>query len=226
MRSSSSYLPFALLAAVGLAAPLAACGDTPGPNVPTSTPTAPSSTTAPTPTTPGTSTAGTGATGTASTPPPPAKGPMKAIGPSAMAEDLKAIGLDPKALPPLNKVPPDKIRPLMMTFKKALGTECTGCHDAGNFKAPTKNKKIAAKMWDQFVRTMAMDDGNKDSVLYCDSCHGGHMEYLDRHDKKALSAWMDANFVSKLKRTDKKDHSCETCHGDPFEPKFIAAWTK
>lgn len=159
----------------------------------------------------------------ASTPVPAPKGAMKAIAASTMGDDLKALGLDPKNLPPLNKVPPDKMRPLMMTFKKALGVECTGCHDAGNFKAPTPHKKVAAKMWDQMVRGLAMEDG---SVLYCDSCHGGRMQYLDRHDKKALSAWMDTNFVSKVKRTDKKDHSCETCHGDPFEPKFIAAWEK
>lgn len=221
----SSILPLVLVGVVGAAVPLAACGETPGipkvpevPGVPSGTP----SGTAPTPSASGSSPAGTG-TGTASTPP-PAKGPMKAMGPSQMAADLKALGLDPKALPPLNKIPPDKIRPLMMTFKKALGAECTACHDAGNFKAATPKKKIAAKMWDEFVRKLAMEKA--DDVLYCDSCHQGSMEFLDRHDKKALSAWMDANFVSKAKRVDKKDHSCETCHGDPFEPKFIAGWAK
>lgn len=221
----SSLLSIALLTVVAAAVPLAACGDAPGlPKVPTvpSVPTGPG-TTAPTASSPstGTAPAGTG-TGTAATP--AGKGPMKAMTGSAMAADLKALGLDPKALPPLNKIPPDKIRPLMMTFKKALGTECTSCHDAGNFKAPTPNKKIASKMWDEFVRKLAMEKA--DEVLYCDSCHQGSMQFLDRHDKKALSAWMDANFVSKAKRVDKKDHSCETCHGDPFEPKFIAGWSK
>ncbi|MBS2014962.1 MAG: hypothetical protein JST00_18875 [Deltaproteobacteria bacterium] len=220
-----SLLSLALVTLVGAAAPLAACGETPPPQVPTPNvpPSGSASSTAPTPSTPGTSPAGTGSGSTATTPP-PAKGAMKAIMPSAMAADLKALGLDPKALPPLSKVPPDKMRPLMMTFKKALGVECTGCHDAGNFKAPTPKKKIAAKMWDQFTRSLAMEDAG--SVLYCDSCHQGSMEFLDTHDKKALSAWMDANFVSKLKRVDKKDHSCETCHGDPFEPKFVHAWGK
>jgi len=50
------------------------------------------------------------------------------------------------------------------------------------------------------------------------------MQFLDRHDKKALSGWMDANYVKKLKRTDKKEASCEGCHGDPFEPKFLSTW--
>ena len=49
---------------------------------------------------------------------------------------------------------------------------------------------------------------------------------LDRTDKKALSKWMDANFVAKLKRRDKKEHGCETCHGDPFEGHILAAWIK
>lgn len=222
----SSIFSIALVSVVAAAVPLAACGET-GPNVPT--PNVPSTggavpSTAPTPSTPGTSPAGTGSTSTPSTPGTSAKGPMKAVVASSMAADLKALGLDPKALPPLNKIPPDKMRPLMMTFKKALGVECTGCHDAANFKAPTPHKKIAAKMWDQFTRALAMENAN--DVLYCDSCHQGSMEFLDRHDKKAISAWMDANFVSKLKRADKKDHSCETCHGDPFEPKFLASWAK
>jgi hypothetical protein len=30
--------------------------------------------------------------------------------------------------------------------------------------------------------------------------------------------------VKKLKRTDKKEASCEGCHGDPFEAKFLSSW--
>ncbi len=150
-------------------------------------------------------------------------GPMKPIAASTMGEDLQKLGLDPKNLPPLTKMPPDQLRSVMKTFQKALGTKCDGCHEAGNFRAPTPKKKVATKMWDQFVRDMAMADG---SVLYCDSCHAGRMEFLDTHDKKAVSAWMDENFVGKLKRHDAKDHSCETCHGEPFDPKFLAAWAK
>ncbi|MBX3187664.1 MAG: hypothetical protein KF819_11640 [Labilithrix sp.] len=210
---------FTLVGVVVAAVPLAvACGEVPqGPG-----PVVPGTATAE-PTAPGTPTAPPAGTGTGATTPHGAPGPMKPTTGSAMADDLKKIGLDPKNLPPLNKLEPDKIRAVMGTFKKALGVECTGCHDANNFKAPTPHKKIATKMWDEFVRKMAMEDG---SVLYCDSCHGGHMEFLDRKDKKALSAWMDANFVGKLKRVDKKDQSCETCHGDPFEPNFVAQWAK
>lgn len=149
---------------------------------------------------------------------------MRVPQPTAMAAELQAIGLDPKNLPPLDKVPPDKMRPLMMTFKKATGMDCKGCHDVNNFKASTPHKRLAEKMWDEFVRGLAFEDG---SPVYCDSCHGGQKEFLERRDKKALATWMDENYVTKLKRAGDqagKSHSCETCHGDPFQPTFLEAW--
>jgi hypothetical protein len=146
---------------------------------------------------------------------------MRTIATSAFAEDLKKLGIDPLKPPPLNKLSPDTIRKLMPTFAKSLGVKCDACHDTNNFKTWTPKKRVAAKMWQEFVVGMQMDDG---TPLYCDSCHGGKQEFLDRHDKKALSAWMDTNYVKKLKRSDKKEHSCEQCHGDPFEPKILAQW--
>jgi hypothetical protein len=231
MRTSSFVGSFVLATATLMAAAVGACGpgEAPGPTVPSSTP---SATTPSTPSTPGTtpptpsSTASTppSTSGTAVTPP-PAAGPMKNIKGSAMADELKALGFDLKKLPPLgqNKIEADKLRKLMQTFKKALGVECTACHDANDFRLPTPNKKVATHMWNDWVKGYAMEDG---SPVYCDSCHQGSMKFLDKHDKKALSTWMDANFVSKLKRQDKKEQACETCHGDPFDPKFLSKWEK
>jgi cytochrome c7-like protein len=162
-------------------------------------------------------TAGTGSARGTSTAPPSGSG-TRAIAASTMAGDLKEIGLDPKGLPPLNKMDPEKLRKVMKTFTKALGTQCNGCHDPNDFRAPTPKKKIAARMWNDFTRGLTMEDG---TPVYCDACHGGKMQFLDRHDLKALGAWMDQNMVTKLKRTDGKDHGCETCHGDPFEPKIL-----
>lgn len=166
--------------------------------------------------------ASSAATGTA----PPPMGPMKPPGASAFAADLKKLGLDPLKLPPLNKLPPAVLRKVMPTFTKSLGVKCDFCHDPNNFKAWTPHKHVASKMWDELVVKLALDEsgGGAAGALYCDSCHGGKNEFLDRHDKKALSAWMDTNFVSKMKRADKKEHGCETCHGDPFEPLFMKAW--
>ena len=138
-----------------------------------------------------------------------------------MAEELKKLGIDPLKPPPLNKLSPDVVRKLMPTFAKSLGVKCIGCHDTNDFKKWTPNKKVASQMWQHFVVDLSLEDG---SPLYCDSCHGGKMEYLDHKDKKALSAWMEANFVQKLKRRDKKEHNCETCHGDPFEGEFLKQW--
>ncbi len=164
------------------------------------------------------------ATGSTSVPPAGVQapmGPMKPIATSAFAEDLKKLGIDPLKPPPLNKLTPDTIRKLMPSFAKSLGVKCAHCHDTNDFKASTPKKRVASKMWQELVVGMRMDDG---TPLYCDSCHGGKAVFLDRHDMKALSAWMDTNYVKKLTRSDKKEHSCEQCHGDPFEPKILAQW--
>lgn len=140
-----------------------------------------------------------------------------------MAADLGALGLDPKAMPTLDKLPPEKLRQVMKTFTKALGTTCNGCHDPNDYRASTPNKRVASRMWDFYVRGLALEDG---SPLYCDSCHGGKERFLDRHDDKGVRAWMDANFVSKLKRKDGKPHACEGCHGVPFQPKILTGWRR
>lgn len=156
----------------------------------------------------------------------PAKAPvvMKPTMATQMTADLAAIGLDPKKLPPIEKLEPEKLRKVMKTFNKALGVQCNGCHNADDFKAPTPHKKIAARMWNEFTRGLAMADG---APIYCDSCHQGRMETLDKSDKKALAGWMQKELVDKVKRTDKKEHGCETCHGDPFEGAFLdKVWAK
>ena len=224
MRSHVGHL--GLASSLALALVIAACGggEGPGPQVPGGP--APSGGPSASAGVPGAPTApaasGSVPTGIA---PPPAAGPMKPIAASAFAEDLKKLGIDPLKPGPLNKMSPDVIRKLMPTFAKSLGVKCEFCHDNNNFKAMTPHKRVAAKMWEEFVMKLSLDDSSG-GALYCDSCHGGKAEFLDRHDKKALSAWMDANYVSKLKRADKKDHGCETCHGDPFEPKFLGPWHK
>jgi len=224
LPSSTSAL---LLGAVIFAA-AAACGPADGgsrpsaqfPTAPTSP--APGDTTGPAPTPPpaGTTEPQPAPSGTtATTPePPPFHGPMKPIAPSAMEAKLRDIGLDPAALPPLNKLDAKTLRDVMNTFTKALGVQCSHCHEK-DFKAPTEKKKIATHMWNDFTRGLALEGGG---ALYCDSCHGGRAELLDRRDLGALGSWMQDNYVDKMKRADKKDHGCETCHGDPFEGKVLS----
>jgi len=142
------------------------------------------------------------------------------IGPSQMLGDLKAIGIDPAHPGMLSKLEMDKKKKVMKLFVKSLGmASCEGCHVAGDFKADTHNKRLAASMWDHFFKGLKAKGGDP---VFCDSCHQGHEELLVRGDKKALAGFMKANYEEKLERTDKKDHSCETCHSDPFEGKVFA----
>ena len=214
--------------ALAAAAPIAACGGGAAPSGDPQTPTSPTGTSAvgaPSGTDPGG--AADGGSGPVATGAPPTTAPtgkMRAVAASEMGPALKELGLDVKNLPPLNKIPPDKMRKVMSTFTKALGTKCTGCHDGDDFKKPTPHKKIAARMWNEMVRGYALEGGG---AVYCDSCHQGKAEFLVRDPGlKELSGWMDENFVGQLKKKNGEEHSCETCHGDPMEGKFLHTWAK
>ncbi len=147
---------------------------------------------------------------------------MKDPAPTAMAADLQAIGLDPAKLPLLSKLEGEKLRRVMKLFTRALGVKCGDCHTE-DFAAPTPMKNISERMWDDFARGLAMEGG---APIFCDSCHNGHAEFLDRHDMKALGKWMDVAYVGKLTRRDGKEHECSTCHGDPFEGEILKEWAK
>lgn len=140
---------------------------------------------------------------------------------TAMAQDLTEIGLDPKNLPAMAKLEPDKLRKVMKLFSRSLGVQCNGCH-LDDLAAATPRKRVAEKMWDDYARGFAMADG---SALFCDSCHQGSTTVLDRTDKRALSKWMDASFVAKLKPKAKgASIECTTCHGEDHEMHFIDLW--
>ncbi len=148
--------------------------------------------------------------------------PMKPIAPSAFETDLRAAGLDITKLPPFESLAPWQVRRVMGTFTRALGFACTDCHDRQDHRAPTRAKVVAVRMWNEMTRPYAALDGG--GAVYCDSCHQGRGKFLDRSDKKALSAYMSDNYAGKLKRADGKDVECETCHGEPFEGKFLSTW--
>src|SRR5262249_40612230 len=99
----------------------------------------------------------------------------KPVAATEMEADLKEIGLDPKALPPLNKLSPDQLRKVMKTFTKSLGVQCNGCHDTKDFRAPTPNKKIATHMCNDFTRALMITHGHP---FYCETCHGRQKDSL------------------------------------------------
>ncbi len=146
-------------------------------------------------------------------------------GPTAtdFGDNLTAIGLDPAKLPPLTKLAPEQLRKVMPLIAKSLGVKCTACH-VWNTEGPppkTPRMKVAEQMWNQFVRRLTLADGGP---LFCDSCHHGAIQVLDRHDLDALAVWMKESFVTKLARADEKEHGCSTCHGQPIRPRFIDGW--
>jgi hypothetical protein len=145
---------------------------------------------------------------------------MRAPVPSTLGADLQALGIDPQNLPPMERLDPKALRGVMKLLARSLGARCGDCHTEGDFAAPTRRKKIAARMWDEFAVQLTLADG---SPLFCDSCHQGRIVQLDRTDKKALARWMDASFVDGLKRKDGKAEDCESCHVD-MEMHFLALW--
>jgi hypothetical protein len=170
--------------------------------------------------------------GSATTPsgPLPSTSPveMKPVMASAMVDDLWALGLDAQSLPPIEKLEPRTLRSVMKLMARSLGVKCSDCHQEGDFAAPTRRKKIAAHMWDEFAAKLSLTgSGNGEAPIFCDSCHQGRVQLLDRRDKKALSKWMDDNFVARLDRRDGKTGKsveCETCHVD-MDMHFLAKWS-
>ncbi len=149
-----------------------------------------------------------------------APGEMKPVTPSAYAESLQALGLDPRNLPPLNKIAPEQLRKVMPLVAKSLGVKCNACHD---FKAPvqptvTPRMKVAMRMWNEIVRTRTI---SPDQPVFCDSCHHGSMTFLDRRDRKAVEDFMDENFVKTLGA-----ERCETCHGPQRKWRFLEDWRR
>jgi hypothetical protein len=152
-------------------------------------------------------------------PAPTAKGgpeiPMVPIGTSKLAVKVGKLGIDLKKAPKLAKIPLGKKKKLMPLFQKALGMKaCTGCHVDGDFKAETRNLKIARGMWDNYVADLRTNDGGG---LFCDSCHDGNSDTIPRHDGDAVQKMMTEEYEGKLTRADGEEHSCSTCHTDVFE---------
>lgn len=142
---------------------------------------------------------------------------MKPLAASAMAAELQGIGLDPKGLPAMSKLEPEKLRKVMKLMARSLGAKCSDCH-LEDLHASTPRKKIAEKMWNDYARGLSTQEG---APVFCDACHQGRLTFLDRHDKKALGHWMDENLVDRVKRKDGKAHDCATCHGEEMSYRFL-----
>jgi hypothetical protein len=141
-----------------------------------------------------------------------------------MLAELGATGVNLSQLQPLAEMSLEEKKKLMPLFQKALGfKDCGGCHAGGSdgldFKAETHHKKIARGMWDHFVVPLRDEQG---ANIFCDSCHAGKVEVLNRSNHEDLMAFMKAQYVGKLRRADGQEHTCATCHGEPMAPRIFA----
>jgi hypothetical protein len=155
------------------------------------------------------------------------EGAMRDVRPTAMGERLKAAGLDPKDLPPIESLDRKTKLKVMKTFTESLGVACVDCHAGLDFAADTRRKRVAKRMWNEITRVVALDAdaaGSAGDAMYCDSCHQGDLFILDRRDKAKVTTFMTDVYDQKLKRTDGRDHDCATCHGDPPDLQFLTKW--
>lgn len=202
---------------------LAACGgSTPKTQAPAATPEAQPATTAPT----------TPPSEIAPTVPPddhehaeahehahgPAGDRMRPLVASALLGNLSEAGLDPKALPKIEKLTGKQRIAVMEAISEALGVECTGCHvSKEDFKTETEHKQVARHMWNDIVTAVRLDQ----APLFCDSCHQGDMHVLDRSNIEAVKQYMKTQFAGRLTTTAGDEVTCAHCHGKPFEPEIF-----
>ena len=73
---------------------------------------------------------------------------------------------------------------------------------------------VAEQMWNHFSRELTLKQGGP---LFCDSCHAGKGEILNRADREGVKKFMESDYVGKLHRADKKPMECSTCHSDAME---------
>jgi hypothetical protein len=171
-------------------------------------------------------------TGAPVQPGPGSAAPLRDAVDPAIVSTLKDVGLEldklPADLETIADAPDHKqLQAVMKTFTLALGVQCEGCHvsTAGklDYEAESPQKNVAKRMWKDFVLGLKRTDGKP---IFCDTCHQGKKEFLDRSNEEALRTWMDDNFVAKLTRTDGKQQNCAACHGAPFNGDFLADWEK
>jgi hypothetical protein len=132
-----------------------------------------------------------------------------------------------------------RVHAIMESFTESLGVKCSYCHapkvDAdGNpvngtngkpsldFEVETPEKRVAERMWNEWVVNFRFADS--DSPVFCDSCHQGTAQFLDRAEPRKLDVWMKENFTAKLVDPDGNAVKCANCHGKPFDKEFLESW--
>ncbi len=143
---------------------------------------------------------------------------LRPLVPTAFASQLAELGFDAGRLPPLSEVSLGVKSDLMALMSRSLGVECTVCHASEtDFRAETRNKAITRKMWSEFVVGRALKEG----PVFCDSCHQGQAQVLQRERRADVKAYMKTEYARLI---DSAGHAagCEDCHGRPLQPQIFA----
>jgi hypothetical protein len=131
---------------------------------------------------------------------------------TAFAAELAALGLDPARLPRLDALPILVKAEVMKPLARAVGLECTGCHASDqDFRTDTRHKRIARRMWNELVVGRNVEG----QPLFCDSCHRGSPQILDREHPDGVQAYMRAEYAKRVSGAGGALR-CEDCHGEPF----------
>lgn len=141
-----------------------------------------------------------------------------ALIPSGMEGRLAELGLDPKALPEMSALTPKQRFKVMDLIAESLGASCGSCHEGKNYKRETDHKKVARFMWNTLTAPHTLAEG----PLFCDSCHQGNRNHLDRNHPTGVKPYMEAEYSGRLlRRSDNEAVPCSTCHGQEFEPDIL-----
>jgi hypothetical protein len=140
---------------------------------------------------------------------------------SLLVQALTNGGLNPSTLPTTFAAADQQAHvTLMHGFADSIGN-CDSCHSSAGYAVVTPQKKIARHMFEDITTKLRLKSGG---VLWCDSCHQGKRNFLDRSNLDSLKVWMQDNFVDKLERKDGQKLECATCHGEPFDGDFVGKW--
>lgn len=152
----------------------------------------------------------------------PAELPLAPSGPTLrvteFTAELRKLGLDPLALPPLEQMTSIQRYKLMPLFEQSLGKHCEDCHAGEDYEKETPAKEVSRQMWEEMTRPFRLPEG----PVFCDSCHQGSAKNLER--ELNVKAYMKAEYVDRLLSA-QGTTSCSTCHGEEFEPNlFESVW--
>jgi hypothetical protein len=102
----------------------------------------------------------------------------------------------------------------MQGVARSLGVECTYCHDAGDFAAPTPKKEIANWMAKELIPSLVKRSGGP---IACADCHAekgsGRAKILGTPRSRQLAVeWMTVRLVERFDSAGGGPLYCKTCH--------------